>query len=116
GLFRKPAGSSRRELGSKAMLPLAIRKVLYRLPERLMLRLGRRFSVEGMKLVIFEKDRDQVGQIREKVISALRLVQNHSPKCFARIEKFIPNILIFNTYGRNATYVSDLKLCRIGTD
>ena len=98
------------------MLPRAINRALNHLPEKLMLRFGRRFSVEGINLVVFVKNREKVGILRAKVTDALRLVQNHSPKNYARVQTFTPNILIFDAYGNRAIYISDLKLCQVSAD
>lgn len=109
--FSAPVGDF--GVGFEKMLPRTIKRTLHRLPERLILCFGRRFSVEGIKLVIFLQDRDQAEVLKAKVVAALRLIQNHSPKSYARIQKFIPNIVIFGAHAYTAVYISELKLCDI---
>jgi hypothetical protein len=98
------------------MLPRSIKKALNHLPEWLMLRFGRRFNVQGIKLVVFVRDRGKVSLIRGKITDALCLVQHHSPKNYSRVQSFTPNILIFDAYGNRGIYISDLKLCQVSTD
>ncbi len=97
----------------KQMLPRTIKKALHHLPERLMITFCKRFNLEGIRLVIPLQGRTQAGLLRKKVTAALHLIQNHAPKYHARVQKFIPNILIFGAHAYKAVYISDLKLCDI---
>jgi hypothetical protein len=98
------------------MLPRNIKKGLYHLPERLALRCGRRFSVDGVNLVVPFQDRDRAELLRGKVATALHLIKHHTPKYFARVQKFVPNILVLGAHAYTAVYISDLDLCDIARD
>jgi hypothetical protein len=86
------------------------------LPMLLVLRFGRKFNVEGINLVIPMQKRDRVELLRTAMAGALRLIYEVAPKHYARIQKFMPNILILGAHPYAATYNSDLKLCDISMD
>jgi hypothetical protein len=98
------------------MLPRTVKRALYHLPERLMLRFGRRFSLDGILVVILLQDRERTELLMAKAKAALKLLQNHTPKYYARVQTFIPNILFFGAHAYTAVYTSDLKLCDISRD
>ena len=91
----------------------SVKSKLHNLPLLLSLRVGRRFNLEGIKLVVFLQGRDRAELLRAKVAGALRLIQEHTPKHYARVHRHMPNILIFGAHAYNAVYFSDLKLCDI---
>lgn len=98
------------------MLPRTVRRALYHLPERLALRFGRAFKQEGFKLVVPFEDRSGAALLRAKVVAGLRLIRSHSPKYYARVQKFVPNILIAGAHPYIAVYLADLSLCDISRD
>ena len=97
------------------MLSRNIKKALHHLPERLSSHC-KRFNLDGIRLVIPLQGRTRADLLRTKVAAALHLIQNHAPKYHVRVQKFIPNILIFGAHAYKAVYISDLKLCDISRD
>jgi hypothetical protein len=97
------------------MPPHDIKKVLCHLPHLVALRFGRKISMDGVKLVVALR-RDRAEILRRKVAAALRLINDHAPKHYARIQRFIPSILILGFHNASAVYISDLKLCDISAD
>ncbi|HEV2210879.1 MAG TPA: hypothetical protein VG167_19060 [Verrucomicrobiae bacterium] len=83
------------------------------MPYRLVLRFGRRFNLRGVKLVIVGQNKQKAELLREKMDSALNLIQANSPKFWGRVQKFIPNILIFGAHPYYAVYISEVMLCDI---
>ena len=98
------------------MLPHNIKMVLRHLPHLLALRFGREFSMDGVKLVVARQDRGRAEILKKKVATALRLITDHNPKHYARVQKFIPNILILGFHNHSAVYIADLKLCDVSAD
>ena len=72
------------------MLPRNIKRVFRYLPWLLALRFGRQFSVEGIRMVVPFQDCGRADLLRAKVATALHLIQNHRPKYYERIRRFIP--------------------------
>jgi hypothetical protein len=103
-------------IGSVQILMRTMKRAFYHLPERLLLTFGRKYNVEGIRLVIFLQDRDRTDLLQAKVATALRLIHERTPKHYSRVQKFIPNILIFGAHAYAAVYISDLKLCDISRD
>ncbi len=98
------------------MLPRNIKRAFRHLPELLMLRFGKQYSMEGVKLVVPGQDGGRAEILKVKVATALRLIKNHTQKHYERIERFIPNILISGGRPSCAVYISDLKLCDISRE
>jgi hypothetical protein len=98
------------------MLLLTIKKRLYLLPERLMLRFGRAISMDGIRVVIFWQSPTRAQLLTTKMARALHLIQSHAPKYYARVQKCIPNILIFGAHAYDAVHISELKLCDLSRD
>lgn len=92
--------------------------VLHRhLPCVLMLRLGRKYSIGGINLVVPLQTRERAEKIRTKLVRAFTIIQQHTPKLYKRVEKFIPNILVFGVHPPYfATYIADLALCDVSRD
>jgi hypothetical protein len=91
-----------------------MKRFLYYLPERMFLRLGRKYELDGIKLVVFLQELEAANLVHQKVAAALRLVQETAPKYYLRIKKFTPNILVFGgNASSQAMYVSALALCNI---
>jgi hypothetical protein len=89
-------------------------KVVFRYwPDLLILRFCRQFSVDGIRLVVPGPARSRAGLLKNKVATALHLIKTHTPKYYARVQQFIPNILFSGAYPSQAVYISDLKLCDI---
>jgi hypothetical protein len=104
-------------VGPKAMLPRNIKTVFRYLPWLLALRFGRQFSVEGIRMVVPFRDCGRADMLRAKAAAALRLIQNHRPKYYERIRRFIPNLLIVgSSYSYAATTIFDLHLCELSED
>jgi hypothetical protein len=59
------------------------------------------------------QSRDKADELRTKAAAALSLIKEHSPKCYSRVCRFIPKILIFGGHGYTAVYISDLRLCDV---
>jgi hypothetical protein len=97
------------------MLPHSIKKVLRHLPHLVALRFGKEISMDGVKLVV-ALHRDRADVLGRKVAAALRLINDHAPKHYARVQKFIPSILILGFHNAGAVYISDLKLCDISAE
>ncbi len=88
-----------------------LKRFLYYLPERLLLLSGRKYHIDGVKLVISLQEPQAAELILSKVTAALGLIQQYAPKSYARIKRFTPNILVFGGHSYTAVYVSDLRLC-----
>jgi hypothetical protein len=58
----------------------------------------------------------EVQLAKEKVGAAVRLVQAHSPKHHARIERFIPHVLVLGKRPYPAVYVAAQKMCHMLAD
>ena len=90
-----------------------VKKKLVHFPQRVGVSLGKKFSVDGFKVIVLLQDRQTAELLRAKVAAALALIRTHTPRSYARSRKFIPNILIFGAHPYSATYVFDLKLCDV---
>lgn len=67
-----------------------MKRFLYYLPMRMILCLGRKYELDGIKLVVFLQEPKTAKLIHQKVAAALRLVQEAAPKYYLRIKKFTP--------------------------
>lgn len=90
-----------------------IRRKLVHLPERLILCVARRFDLGRIRLFVFLQSRRQTDLLRTKTAAALNLIEIVSPKCYVRVCRFIPRILIFGGHSYRAVYVSGLGLCDV---
>jgi hypothetical protein len=98
------------------MLPLAVIKPLYCLPERLAMCVARRFDLGGVQLFTFLLGRNRADDLRRKATAALALIETNSPKLHTRVRRFVPKILIFGAHVYNAVYIADLKLCDLSIE
>lgn len=97
------------------MLSLATKQAIYYLPVRLMLRFGRRFEVDGIRVVIPLKDREKAEHIRDKIAASLALIKKRSPKYYARVHRFSSKILVFALGPELAACHSKLRFCNLSS-
>jgi hypothetical protein len=95
------------------MLAAIIKRTLRHLPERLILCVARRCVLGPIRLFVFLQGRAEADELRMKTAAALGLIETHSPKCYSRVCRFIPRILIFGGHAYTAVYVSELGLCDV---